>query len=239
MISEYRDVEKVGDLPLDENLVDDFINYIEGLELRKTHDLAEYDEEANPNYNKYVVHDSIFARFFQNRSDYEYFLEVVINTALLPPRESNKDEGMVKSLVGSIHSFFTEYYKKFFVLRVSISVTDPESFMHYHRDLAAENADRFLVDITPAANKMSGIEVEDRLYKLERFAIYKLDTRRMHRAANYSPEHKKISFIIQCISELDQYIEYQRKHLEVFYQTRDSDPAFRNMMEEPGLSSAT
>ena len=233
MIKACQDVKKVGDLPIDKNLINDFINYITGLELKKTHVYTGEDKESNPYYNKYIMHDSIFVRFFQNKGDYEYFLEEVIHTFLLPPCENKKDEHVIKNLMGVIHSFFTEYYKKFFAIRVSISFTDPGSFMHYHRDLAAENADRFLVDISGPENKMSGIEVAGRLYKLERFGVYKLDTTREHRGVNYSTEHKKISLVIQCISELEQYLEYQRKHLEVFFQTRDSDPAFQGLMNEP------
>ncbi len=220
MTSEYRLVEKVGDIQFDENLVNDFLNYLHSLDLTKTHVLSEDDEEANPYFNKYIIHDSIFQRFFQDREDYEFFIKGVIHTSLFPPCENRKEEHIIKSLLGSIHSFFTGYYKKFFIIRVSVTLTDQESFMHYHRDLAGEHADRFLIDITDPENGMSGIEVEDRLYKLDRFGVYKLDTTRMHRGANYSPKHKKISFIIQCISELDQYLEYQRKHLEVFFETR-------------------
>lgn len=219
MTAEYRDVEKIGDIALDENLANDFINYIEGLDLAKTHVLSEDDEEQNPYFNKYIIHDAIFERFFQNTEDYDLFVKAVIHTNLLPPSKTKKDECLLRSLIGSIHLFFTEYYKKFFIIRVSVTITDPESFMHYHQDLAGENADRFVIDITNPENGMSGIEVEDRLYKLNRLSVYKLDTTRMHRAANYSPKHKKISLIIQCISELGQYLEYQRKHMDVFYQT--------------------
>ena len=219
MTVEYRVVEKVGDIPLDENLVNDFLNYLNSVHLPKTHVLSGDDEEANPYFNKYIIHDSIFEGFFYNRADYEFFIKGVIHTSLFPPRENIQQEHILHSLVGSLHSFFMEYYKQFFLIRVSVTITDPESFMHYHRDLAGEHADRFLVDITHPENEMSGIEVEDRLYKLDRFGVYKLDTTRMHRGANYSPNHKKISFIIQCISELDQYLEYQRKHLEVFFDT--------------------
>ncbi len=219
MTAEYRDVEKVGDIALDENLVNDFINYIEGLNLAKTHVLSEDDEDQNPYFNKHIIHDSIFERFFQNSEDYELFVKAAIHTNFLPPSTTKKDECLLRGLIGSIHLFFTEYYKKFFVIRVSVTITDPESFMHYHRDLAGENADRFVIDITDSENGMSGIEVEDRLYQLNRLGVYKLDTTRMHRAANYSSKHKKISLIIQCISELGQYLEYQRKHMDVFYQT--------------------
>lgn len=220
MCLEYRLVEKVGDIRLDENLVNEFLNYLDALKLGRTHVLSDEDEEANPYFNKYIIHDDIFRRFFHDRADYEFFIKGVIHTSLFPPCENMKEEHVIKSLLGSIHAFFMGYYKKFFVIRVSVTITDPESFMHYHRDLAGEHADRFLIDITRPENGMSGIEVEDRLYKLDRFGVYKLDTTRMHRAANFSPTHKKISFIVQGISELDQYLEYQRKHLEVFYQAR-------------------
>ncbi len=226
MAVEYRLVEKVGDIQFDDNLVNEFLNYLNSLNLRPTHVLAEDDEEANPYFNKYILHDAIFERFFHNREDYEYFIKGVIHTSLFPPCENKKEEHIIRSLVGKIHSFFTEYYKKFFIIRVSVTITDQESFMHYHRDLAGENADRFLIDITDPENGLSGIEVEDRLYKLDRFGVYKLDTTRMHRGANYSTEHKKISFIIQCISELHQYLEYQRKHLDVFFETRGDVTSF-------------
>ncbi len=241
MTSEYMDAQKVGDMPLDVKLVDDFIKYVEGLDLPKTHDLPgdegsddPYDGVGNPYFNKYVIHDDIFIRFFNNREDYEYFLKEVIHTSLFPPPENKKEEFMIKNIVGTIHSFFTEYYKKFFIIRVSLTLTDPESFMHYHLDLAGENADRFLCDITHSENKMFGIEVENRLYgPLERLAVYKLDTTRQHRAANYAPKHKKMSFIIQCIPDLHNYLEYKRKHMEVFYDVRN-----KNMAEDPGLMSA-
>lgn len=223
MTLEYKIVEKVGDISLDENLVNDFIIYINGLDLPKTHVLSDDDDEQNPYFNKYIIHDEIYERFFQNQGDYELFVKGVIHTNFLPPCQNKKDEHLRRSLIGCIHLFLTEYYKKFFIMRVSITITDPESFMHYHRDLAGENADRFVIDITDSENGMSGIEVEDRLYSLERLAVYKLDTTRMHRAANYSPKHKKISLIIQGISELEQYLEYQRKHLDVFGQTMSLD----------------
>jgi hypothetical protein len=76
---------------------------------------------------------------------------------------------------------------------------------------------------------MSGIEVEDRLYTLDRLAVYKLDTTKMHRSANYSPNHKKVSLIIQGISGLDQYLEYQRKHLELFHQAMSLDQSPQGM----------
>ena len=229
MTLDYKIVEKVGDIPLDENLVNDFINYVNGLDLPKTHVLSDDDDEQNPYFNKYIIHDEIFARFFQNPGDYELFVKAAIHTNLLPPCQNKKDEHRRRSLIGSIHLFLTEYYKKFFIMRVSITITDPESFMHYHRDLAGENADRFVIDITDPENGMSGIEAEERLYTLERFAVYKLDTTRMHRSANYSPKHKKISLIIQGISELEQYLEYQRKHLDVFYQTMSLDQSPEGM----------
>ncbi|MEE1550750.1 MAG: hypothetical protein V1244_03890 [Nitrospinaceae bacterium] len=225
MNSEYRLVEKVGDFPLDENLVDDFIHYVNGLDLPKTHVLSDDDDdEQNPYFNKYIIYDDIFKRFFQNPGDYELFVKTAIHTNVLPPCQDKKDEHLTRSLVGAVHLFLTEYYKKFFIMRMSITFTDPGSFMHYHRDLAGENADRFVIDVTDSENGMSGIEVEDRLYPLERLAVYKLDTTRMHRAANYSPRHKKVSLIIQGISEFEQYLEYQRKHMDVFYQTMSLSP---------------
>jgi hypothetical protein len=225
MTLEYRLVEKVGDIQLDENLLNGFIHYFKGLDLPKTHVLAEDDDEQNPYFNKYIIYDDIFQRFFQNPGDYELFVKAAIHTNFLPPCQNKKDEHLRRCLVGAIHLFLTEYYKKFFIMRLSITITDPESFMHYHRDLAGENADRFVIDITDSENGMSGIEVEDRLYTLDRLGVYKLDTTRMHRSANYSPSHEKISLIIQGISELDQYLEYQRKHLDVFYQTMSLDPS--------------
>ncbi len=223
MTLDYKIVEKVGDSSLDENLVNNFIVYINGLDLPKTHVLSDDDDEQNPYFNKYIIHDEIFVRFFQNPGEYELFVKGAIHTNFLPPCQNKKDEHLRRCIIGNIHLFLTEYYKKFFIMRVSITITDPESFMHYHRDLAGENADRFVIDITDSENGMSGIEAEDRLYTLERLAVYKLDTTRMHRAANYSPKHKKISLIIQGISELEQYFEYQRKHLDVFSQTMSLD----------------
>ncbi len=83
-------------------------------------------------------------------------------------------------------------------------------------DLAGENADRFVVDLSKPEGKLSGLQVEERLYELDRLAVYKLDTTREHRAVNYSADCKKISLIIQGISELAQYLEYERKHREVY-----------------------
>ncbi len=226
MTEEYRVVEKVGELQLDEELVSAFVSYLNNTELQKTHvamDEEEGEETGNPDYNKYIIHDEIFTQFFTEQKDYDYFLKKCIHTTLLPSRDTPEDEVAIRKIIGIIHAFFMEYYKKFFLMRISVSITDEESFMHYHRDLAAENADRFLVDITDPGNKMHGIEVEDRLYSLDRLSIYKLDTSRRHRGSNFSHEHKKISFIIQCISELDQFIDYQRKHLDLFYETRDKD----------------
>jgi hypothetical protein len=243
MTSEYMDAQKVGDMPLDPNLVDEFVKYVEGLNLPKTHDLpgdepsdSPYDGVGNPYFNKYVIYDDIFVRFFSNEEDYNFFLEQVIHTVKFPPAENKKDEFMIKHIVGTIHSFFTAYYKRFFILRVSITLTEPESFMHYHLDLAGENADRFLCDISHPDNKMFGIEVENRLYgPLERLGVYKLDTTRQHRAACYSPKHKKISFIIQCIPDLQNYFEYKRKHLEVFNEVRSKhfseNPEMMNTLE--------
>jgi hypothetical protein len=229
MNSEYRVVEKVGDIPLDDNLVNEFVHYVSGLDLPKTHVLSEDDGEQNPYFNKYIIYDEIFARFFQNPGEYELFVKAAIHTNLLPPCQNKKDEHLRRCLVGAIHLFLTEYYKKFFIMRLSITFTDPESFMHYHQDLAGENADRFVIDVTDSENGMSGIEVEDRLYTLDRLAVYKLDTTKMHRSANYSPNHKKVSLIIQGISGLDQYLEYQRKHLELFYQTMSLDQSPQGM----------
>ena len=45
MNSEYRVVEKVGDIPLDDNLVNEFVHYVSGLDLPKTHVLSEDDGE--------------------------------------------------------------------------------------------------------------------------------------------------------------------------------------------------
>ena len=239
MTTEYMDAAKVGDMPLDINLVEDFIKYFGRLDLPKTHDLPgdegsddPYDGVGNPYFNKYIIHDDIFKRFFNNEEDYEYFLKEVIHTSLFPAPKTKQEEYMIKSIVGTIHSFFTGYYKKFFIIRVSLTITDPGQFMHYHLDLAGENADRFLVDITHPENKMFGIEVEDRLYgPLQRLGVYKLDTTRQHRAANYGKKHPKISFIIQCISDLHHYFEYKRKHLEVFYDVR------KDFSEDPSLMS--
>ena len=229
MTEEYMDAAKVGEMPLDVNMVEDFIKYFGGLALPKTHDLPgdvgsddPYDGVGNPYFNKYIIHDDIFNRFFQNADDYKFFIENVLHSCVLPAPQNKKDEHMIKSIIGTIHSFFTGYYKKFFIIRVSLTVTEPESFIHYHLDLAGENADRFLVDITNPENKMFGIEVEDRLYgPLERLAVYKLDTTRQHRAANYGKKHPKMSFIIQCIPDLHHYFEYKRKHMEVYYDVRD------------------
>jgi len=220
MMVDYRDVEKIGAISLDEPSVDRLIGYLSSANLPETHNVegdtptdGPYDARGNSGYNKYILYDDIFARFFTNDSEYQYFLHEVIHTVPLPLDLSPEDEYLVKTMVGAIHGFFTEYYKKFFMLRISVSITEPEAAMHYHRDLAGENADRFLVDLTDFEEKLSGIQVEERLYKLDRLV---LDTTREHRAVNYSPDKKKISLIIQGISELDQYLEYQRKHLEVY-----------------------
>ncbi len=235
------DASKVGDMPLDVNMVDEFIKYFEGLDLPKTHDLPgdegsddPYDGAGNPYFNKYIIYDDIFVRFFSNDDDYKYFLKEVIHTSKFPPPRNKREEFMIKHIVGTIHSFFTAHYKKFFILRVSLTITEPEHFMRYHFDIGGENADRFLCDISHPDNNMFGIEVENRLYgPLERLAVYKLDTTRLHRAANYSPKHKKMSFIIQCIPDLRNYFEYKRKHMEVFYDVRN-----KNMSEHPEMMSA-
>ena len=221
--TQYRDVENLGEIGLDEASVDRFLEYLEYADLPQTHNVAgdeptdgPYDARGNPGYNKYIIHDDIFRRIFRNDSEYQYFLHEVIHTAPMPDEMAEEDEYLIKSMIGSIHLFFGEYYKKFFMLRVSVSLTDPHSAMHYHRDLAGENADRFVVDLSPAEGNLSGIQVEDRIYQLQRFSVYKLDTTREHRGINYSPKNKKISLIIQCISELDQWLEYERKHREVY-----------------------
>lgn len=217
MAQKYRDVEKVGELQLDEKLVGSFLGLLESMDLPKTHDFGEASDEDNPRYNKYIVRDDIFSRIFFNDEDYRFFLRRAIHTYLLPTTRDLEAQSIINSLVGMVHGFFTEYYQRFFLLRVSVSITDPESFMQYHRDLAGENADRFLVDLSHPDAEDYGIEVEERLYRLQRLAVYKLDTTRMHRAANYGKEHKKISLIIQCITDLQQFTEYQRKHLDVFF----------------------
>lgn len=241
MTEEYMDACKVGDMPLDVKLVDEFVKYVEGLDLPKTHDLPgdegsddPYDGVGNPYFNKYIIYDDIFVRFFSNDDDYDYFLEHVIHTAKFPPTKNKKDEFMIRHIVGTIHAFFTALYKKFFILRVSLTITEPEHFMHYHLDLAGENADRYLCDISHPDNNMFGIEVEDRLYgPLQRLGVYKLDTTRQHRAASYHPKYKKISFIIQCIPDLRNYFEYKRKHMEVFHEVRN-----RELAEDPEMMSS-
>jgi hypothetical protein len=220
---EYRDVERIGEISLDAASVEALITYLVTADLPETHNVVgdaptdgPYDARGNPGYNKYILYDDIFARFFMNESEYQYFLHEVIHTVPLPLDLSAEGEYQIKTMVGAIHGFFTEYYKKFFMLRISVSMTEPQAAMHYHRDLAGENADRFLIDLTACEEKLSGIQVEERLYRLDRLTVYKLDTTREHRAVNYSPDKKKISLIIQGISELSQYIEYQRKHMEVY-----------------------
>ncbi len=234
MVNEYRAVEKIGDIHLDEQQLEAFINYLNRTELEKTHLALDDDgmETGNADYNKYIIHDEIFIQFFTDAGDYDYFIKNCIHTQVLPSRDDPKDELITRQIIGSIHAFFMEHYKKYFMIRVSVSITDEESFMHYHRDLAAENADRFLIDITHPDNNMHGIEVEDRLYSLDRLSVYKLDTTRRHRSSNFSPDHKKISFIVQCISELNQFVDYQQKHLDLFYETRDKE-----MSEENGGES--
>lgn len=220
MAPQYMDVEKIGDLILDEKLVADFIGLLDGMDLPKTHDLGEESGEDNPKYNKYIVSDDIFSRIFYDEDDYKFFLRSAIHTFLLPKAANLHDQSVISRLSGAIHGYFTQHYKRFFLLRVSVSITAAGSFMHYHRDLAGENADRFLVDLSPPEADVFGIEVEDRLYPLQRLAVYKLDTTRSHRAANYGKEHRKISLIIQCIADFHQFMDYQRKHLDVFFEAR-------------------
>ena len=236
MINEYRVVEKIGDIQLEEQQLSDFLAYLNHTDLQKTHLALDENglEEGNPDYSKYIIHDENFTQFFTDIENYDYFIQKCIHTQLLPSRDCSKDEHVVRKIIGSIHAFFMEHYKKYFMIRVSVSITDEESFMHYHRDLAAENADRFLIDITDPENNMHGIEVEDRLYSLDRLSVYKLDTTRRHRSSNFSPDHKKISFIIQCISELDQFVDYQRKHLDLFYETRDKEQNDEDGGEDQG-----
>ena len=93
---------------------------------------------------------------------------------------------------------------------------------------------RFLIDITRPENRAFGIEVENRLYPLRRFAVYKLDTTRMHRAANYNQQFKKISFIVQTIADLRNFIEYRREHLNIY-----SEVLARNFPLSPHRDSAT
>lgn len=222
MTEAYRDVEKVGDLGLDESLVKDFLALLTSMDLPKTHDLGEESGEDNPSYNKYIVRDDIFSRIFFDEDDYRFFLRRAIHTFLLPRLPDLAAQSVVHRLVGAVHGFFTEYYQRFFLLRVSVSITAPGSFMHYHRDLAGEDADRFLVDLSDPEAKDFGIEVEDRLYPLRRLGIYKLDTTRPHRAANYGQKHNKVSLIIQCIADLRGFAEYQRKHVDVFLNAHQS-----------------
>lgn len=217
----YRDVEAIGFLPLDESLITGFIGLLDGLDLPKTHDLGQGMAEDNAAYNKYIVHDDIFTRIFIDEADYRMFLRDVIHTFTLPTSRDPSTRLLTHRLVGAVHAFLTEYYQRFFLLRVSVSITGPGAFMHYHRDLAGEHADRFLVDISPPEADNFGIEVEERLYPLERLAVYKLDTTRLHRAANYGATHRKISLIIQGIADLHQFTEYQRKHLDAFFDVRE------------------
>lgn len=214
----YRDVEKVGNLPLDEDLIVGFLHLLEEVDLPRTHDLGQETADDNARYNKYIVHDGIFPQIFTDEIEYRTFLRSVIHTFTLPTARDPATRSVSHRLVGAVHAFFTEYYQRFFLLRVSVSVTDPGSFMHYHRDIAGEHADRFLVDLSSPEACGFGIEVEDRLYPLERLAVYKLDTTRLHRAANYGDTHRKISLIIQCITDLRQFVEYQRLHLDAYDQ---------------------
>ncbi|MAG31731.1 MAG: hypothetical protein CL908_12660 [Deltaproteobacteria bacterium] len=222
-MGDYRDVERIGSIALDEASVDTLIKYLETADLPQTHNVegdvpsdGNYDARGNPGYNKYILYDDLFVRFFSNPSEYQYFLHEVMHTAPLPLDLGAEDEYLIKAMIGTIHGFFSEHYKKFFMLRISVSITEQDSSMHYHRDLAGENADRFVVDLSKPEGKLSGLQVEERLYELDRLAVYKLDTTREHRAVNYSADCKKISLIIQGISELAQYLEYERKHREVY-----------------------
>ena len=214
----YRDVEKVGDLPLDEDLIAGFLRLLDAAELPRTHDLGQEAADDNAAYNKYIVQDGIFPHIFTDETEYRSFLRSVIHTFTLPTARDPVTRSVAHRLVGAVHAFFTQYYQRFFLLRVSVSVTDPGAFMHYHRDIAGEHADRFLVDLSVPEARGFGIEVEDRLYPLERLAVYKLDTTRLHRAANYGDTHRKISLIIQCITDLRQFVEYQRLHLDAYDQ---------------------
>lgn len=213
---EYFDVSVVGKAPFDEKLVDKFIDFIENTALPSTHYIGDSSTDDNPTYNKYIIHDAIFSRFFQSHQEYTYFLNEVLHTAMLPDPGTTDHQHMIHSLVGTIHAVLSAHLKKFFLMRVSVSVTEPEGFMHYHVDMGGAHADRFLIDITRPENNAFGIEVEDRLYALDRFTVYKLDTTRMHRAVNYDKKLKKISFIVQAISGLRQFIEYQREYMKAY-----------------------
>lgn len=113
MTIEYMDAQKVGNMPLDVKLVDDFIKYFEALDLQKTHDIAgdessddPYDGVSNPYFNKYIIHDDIYMRFFQTKEDYEYFLKEVIHTSLFPPPGNKKEEHVI-----DLRNYF-EYQRK-------------------------------------------------------------------------------------------------------------------------------
>lgn len=216
MDAEYVDVSAVGTAPFDDKLVARFIDFLETTALPRTHYIGDNTAEDNPTYNKYIIQDAIFSRFFQSQQEYSYFLNEVIHTALLPDPGTMDHQHMIHSLVGTIHSVLSAHLKRYFLMRVSVSVTEPEGFMHYHVDMGGAHADRFLIDITRPENSAFGIEVENRLYTLDRFTVYKLDTTRMHRAVNYDRTHKKISFIIQTISDLRKFIEYQREYMAAY-----------------------
>lgn len=216
MDPEYLDVRVVGEAPFDEELITRFVDFIEHATLPKTHYIGDGSAEDNPAYNKYIIHDGIFSRFFNSEQEYRYFLDEVVHTAMLPDPGTKEHRHMIHSLVGTIHAVLSAYMKRFFLMRVSVSVTEPEGFMHYHVDMGGAYADRFLIDITSPENRAFGIEVEDRLYPLKRFSVYKLDTTRMHRAANYDQQFKKISLIVQTIADLRNFIEYRREYLKVY-----------------------
>lgn len=216
MDSEYFDVCVVGEAPFDEKLVDKFVEFIENTKLPSTHYIGDSSADDNPTYNKYVVHDAIFSRFFQSHQEHTYFLNEVLHTAMLPDPGTPDHQHMIHGLVGTIHAVLSVHLKKFFLMRVSVSVTEPEGSMHNHVDMGGAHADRFLIDITRPENKAFGIEVEGRLYALKRFTVYKLDTTRMHRAVNYDKQLKKISFIVQAISDLRGFIEYQREYMKAY-----------------------
>lgn len=216
MDPEYLDVRVVGEAPFDEELITRFVDFMEHATLPRTHYIGDDSAEDNPAYNKYIIHDDIFSRFFNSEQEYRYFLDEVVHTAMLPDPGTKEHRHVIHSLVGTIHAVLSAHIRRFFLMRVSVSVTEPEGFMHYHVDMGGAYADRFLIDITRPENRAFGIEVEDRLYPLKRFSVYKLDTTRMHRAANYDHQFKKISFIIQTIVDLRNFIEYRRQYLKVY-----------------------
>ncbi len=225
MSKEYQVIEKVGDLQISEQQLSAFMGYLENSVVEQAHQTLDNtsEETENSNYNKYIMHDEIFTQIFTNDEDYNYFLKDCIDTQVLPTRDHSSDELNLRKIIGSIHAFFINYYKKYFMLQISVSITDVKSTMDYQRDLAAENADRFLIDITHTANNMCGVEVEERLYPLEQLAIYKLDATRQHRNSNFSNDHRQINFGVQCISELDQFVDYQQKHLGLFSRIQNEE----------------